>query len=281
MAARVGTTWIYGQASGVYDHYFDTFLNTKDLAWSFFQTIAHLARALPESTEEESEDRCARRCQFCDTIFFFSPAQPTCVRCGAPPTRVQALQAFRAPPEKARTEAFMDTMERMLASAREPAARFAKHVPGATMTEHTDRGWIGAAVSVRYREGAYWVQVVYRATDVMLIVELPGVEGKFTLLYADDAFAAGASDTDTWDLRERPRYVSPRSFFESGDSHTELARFETLPLAARKALSTFCEEHEAMIDLVPKGTTRSLGTTTFLPFPRRREPCPNLYGLRR
>lgn len=39
LAARVGTTIVYGQASGVYDHYFNTFLNTSDLAWSFFQTI--------------------------------------------------------------------------------------------------------------------------------------------------------------------------------------------------------------------------------------------------
>ena len=27
LAARIGTTAIYGQSSGVYDHYFDTFLN--------------------------------------------------------------------------------------------------------------------------------------------------------------------------------------------------------------------------------------------------------------
>ena len=50
MAARVGTTWIYGQASGVYDHYFDTFLNTKDLAWSFFQTIAMIIVVMLVST---------------------------------------------------------------------------------------------------------------------------------------------------------------------------------------------------------------------------------------
>lgn len=40
LAARVGTTTIYGQASGVYDHYFDTFLSTKDLVVSYVQTIA-------------------------------------------------------------------------------------------------------------------------------------------------------------------------------------------------------------------------------------------------
>jgi phospholipid/cholesterol/gamma-HCH transport system permease protein len=40
LAARVGTTAIYGQGSGVYDHYFDTFLNPTDLIWSFFQCVA-------------------------------------------------------------------------------------------------------------------------------------------------------------------------------------------------------------------------------------------------
>ncbi|OPX10194.1 ABC transporter permease [Mycobacterium sp. AT1] len=39
LAARYGTTFIYGQATGVYDHYFNTFLNTSDLVWSFAQTI--------------------------------------------------------------------------------------------------------------------------------------------------------------------------------------------------------------------------------------------------
>lgn len=39
-AARVGTVAIYGQGSGVYDHYFNTFLNTTDLLWSFIETIA-------------------------------------------------------------------------------------------------------------------------------------------------------------------------------------------------------------------------------------------------
>jgi phospholipid/cholesterol/gamma-HCH transport system permease protein len=36
-AARFGTTFIYGQSSGVYDHYFNTFLIPTDLIWSFFQ----------------------------------------------------------------------------------------------------------------------------------------------------------------------------------------------------------------------------------------------------
>jgi phospholipid/cholesterol/gamma-HCH transport system permease protein len=40
LAARFGTTAIYGQGSGVYDHYFNTFLNPTDLIWSFFQCVA-------------------------------------------------------------------------------------------------------------------------------------------------------------------------------------------------------------------------------------------------
>jgi phospholipid/cholesterol/gamma-HCH transport system permease protein len=39
-AARFGTTVIYGQSTGVYDHYFRTFLNPTDLIWSFVQSIA-------------------------------------------------------------------------------------------------------------------------------------------------------------------------------------------------------------------------------------------------
>jgi phospholipid/cholesterol/gamma-HCH transport system permease protein len=39
-AARFGTTAIYGQSSGVYDHYFTTFLNPTDIIWSFFQAVA-------------------------------------------------------------------------------------------------------------------------------------------------------------------------------------------------------------------------------------------------
>ena len=38
-AARFGTTVIYGQSTGVYDHYFRTFLNPTDLVWSFAQCI--------------------------------------------------------------------------------------------------------------------------------------------------------------------------------------------------------------------------------------------------
>jgi phospholipid/cholesterol/gamma-HCH transport system permease protein len=40
LAARFGTTFIYGQSTGVYDHYFNTFLNPTDMVWSFVQVIA-------------------------------------------------------------------------------------------------------------------------------------------------------------------------------------------------------------------------------------------------
>lgn len=40
LACRFGTTVIYGQGSGVYDHYFNTFLNSTDIIWSFFQSVA-------------------------------------------------------------------------------------------------------------------------------------------------------------------------------------------------------------------------------------------------
>ncbi|MGB8391045.1 ABC transporter permease [Mycobacterium sp.] len=39
VAARYGTTAIYHQSVGVYDHYFNTFLNPTDLIWSFFQAV--------------------------------------------------------------------------------------------------------------------------------------------------------------------------------------------------------------------------------------------------
>jgi phospholipid/cholesterol/gamma-HCH transport system permease protein len=39
LATRVGTTTIYGQSSGVYDHYFNTFLNPTDILWSFLQAV--------------------------------------------------------------------------------------------------------------------------------------------------------------------------------------------------------------------------------------------------
>jgi phospholipid/cholesterol/gamma-HCH transport system permease protein len=40
LASRGGTTAIYGQGSGVYDHYFNTFLSPRDIIWSFFQVVA-------------------------------------------------------------------------------------------------------------------------------------------------------------------------------------------------------------------------------------------------
>ena len=39
-AARIGTAAIYGQCAGVYDHYFNTFLNPTDVIWSFFRSVA-------------------------------------------------------------------------------------------------------------------------------------------------------------------------------------------------------------------------------------------------
>ena len=39
LAARLGTTGFYGQSTGVYDHYFNTFLNSTDLLWSFFTVV--------------------------------------------------------------------------------------------------------------------------------------------------------------------------------------------------------------------------------------------------
>lgn len=40
VASRLGTTFFYGQSTGVYDHYFNTFLNPIDLIWSFLQAIS-------------------------------------------------------------------------------------------------------------------------------------------------------------------------------------------------------------------------------------------------
>jgi phospholipid/cholesterol/gamma-HCH transport system permease protein len=39
LATRTGVTLVYGQSTGVYDHYFNTFLNPTDLLWSFVQAI--------------------------------------------------------------------------------------------------------------------------------------------------------------------------------------------------------------------------------------------------
>jgi phospholipid/cholesterol/gamma-HCH transport system permease protein len=40
LAARTCTTLIYGQSSGVYDHYFNTFLYPMSLVWSFLLAVA-------------------------------------------------------------------------------------------------------------------------------------------------------------------------------------------------------------------------------------------------
>ncbi|RZT24579.1 phospholipid/cholesterol/gamma-HCH transport system permease protein [Mycobacterium sp. BK558] len=39
LAARIGTTGFYGQSTGIYDHYFNTFLNSTDLLWSLFTVV--------------------------------------------------------------------------------------------------------------------------------------------------------------------------------------------------------------------------------------------------
>lgn len=38
-ASRISTTLVYGQSTGVYDHYFNLFLTPTDLIWSFCQAI--------------------------------------------------------------------------------------------------------------------------------------------------------------------------------------------------------------------------------------------------
>ncbi len=39
-AARIGTTAVYGQGSGVYDHYFYTYLSPSDVLWSLVEVAA-------------------------------------------------------------------------------------------------------------------------------------------------------------------------------------------------------------------------------------------------
>ena len=46
LATRFGTTVIYGQSRGVYDHYFDTFLQPTDLLWSFIEAVAMAAAVM-------------------------------------------------------------------------------------------------------------------------------------------------------------------------------------------------------------------------------------------
>jgi phospholipid/cholesterol/gamma-HCH transport system permease protein len=40
LAARLSTTAAYGQSTGVYDHYFNTFLYPMSLIWSFLLAVA-------------------------------------------------------------------------------------------------------------------------------------------------------------------------------------------------------------------------------------------------
>jgi phospholipid/cholesterol/gamma-HCH transport system permease protein len=39
LAARIGTTAVYGQGSGVYDHYFNAFLRPTDVLWSSLEVV--------------------------------------------------------------------------------------------------------------------------------------------------------------------------------------------------------------------------------------------------
>lgn len=41
LSTRTGTTAVYGLPTGVYDHYFNSFLNPYDLIWSFFQALCN------------------------------------------------------------------------------------------------------------------------------------------------------------------------------------------------------------------------------------------------
>jgi phospholipid/cholesterol/gamma-HCH transport system permease protein len=46
LATRFGTTIIYGQSRGVYDHYFSTFLQPTDLVWSFVAALSMAAAVM-------------------------------------------------------------------------------------------------------------------------------------------------------------------------------------------------------------------------------------------
>jgi phospholipid/cholesterol/gamma-HCH transport system permease protein len=50
LATRFGTTIIYGQSRGVYDHYFSTFLQPTDLLWSFAEALAMAAAVMAVHT---------------------------------------------------------------------------------------------------------------------------------------------------------------------------------------------------------------------------------------
>ncbi|WP_292990322.1 ABC transporter permease [Mycobacterium sp.] len=46
LATRFGTTVIYGQSRGVYDHYFSSFLHPTDLLWSFTEALSMAAAVM-------------------------------------------------------------------------------------------------------------------------------------------------------------------------------------------------------------------------------------------
>jgi phospholipid/cholesterol/gamma-HCH transport system permease protein len=46
LATRFGTTIIYGQSRGVYDHYFSSFLHPTDLLWSFTEALSMAAAVM-------------------------------------------------------------------------------------------------------------------------------------------------------------------------------------------------------------------------------------------
>ena len=64
IATRVGTTTVYGQSTGVYDHYFNTFLNPWDLIWSFLQAVSMaIVVMLVHTYYGFTASRRARRCR--------------------------------------------------------------------------------------------------------------------------------------------------------------------------------------------------------------------------
>jgi phospholipid/cholesterol/gamma-HCH transport system permease protein len=50
LATRFGTTIIYGQSRGVYDHYFSSFLHPTDLFWSFTEALSMAAAVMAVHT---------------------------------------------------------------------------------------------------------------------------------------------------------------------------------------------------------------------------------------
>lgn len=50
LATRFGTTVIYGQSRGVYDHYFSSFLHPMDLLWSFIEVLVMAAAVMAVHT---------------------------------------------------------------------------------------------------------------------------------------------------------------------------------------------------------------------------------------